>query len=51
MSKLIKFTNIPSFIHIVIPRPIRPKVRSMSIPLPDDPLSKHLEKIKISETK
>ena len=58
MPKLLKFTNVPSFKQIVIPKPIRPKVRSMSdesvwVPLPDDTslLSKHLEKIKISMTK
>jgi hypothetical protein len=38
-------------IHPMIIKPSPIRVRSMPIPLPDDPLSKHLEGIKISETK
>lgn len=56
----VKFiSNLEMHSTLICPIPIRKnniRVRSMSdesdwVPLPDDPLSTHLEKIKISETK
>ena len=54
-ESLVKFSSKLK-IHSMIIKPSPVRVRSMSdesdwVPLPDDPLSKHLDKIKISETK
>jgi hypothetical protein len=58
MEDLKKFINIPLQPMLSpLPKKWMPhRVRSMSdesdwVPLPDDPLTKQLEKIKISETK